>query len=63
MSKIIDFTERLDRLKGGVKGDDASQVLEKLLNLADGEMMVIFNTDGTLRYQIMPVTRFQVKLD
>jgi len=59
MTNILDLRDKLnERARDALEYDEAMDVLESLLNLDHNSVMIIFNTNGKLRYKVMSATRF-----
>jgi len=59
MTNILDLRDKLnERARDALEYDEAMDVLESILNLDHNSVMIIFNTNGKLRYKVMPATRF-----
>lgn len=66
MRKVLDLTNKLkEKVEEANQVDfaDAEDVLSELLSLTPNSVMLIMNTDGTLRFTVLRAERFVPEID
>ena len=59
MAKVIDLKPRLAQ-REIERGAGAEEVLNRIFEMKDGEVMFVFNIKGNLRFQVQAGQRFEI---